>query len=233
MGKGDRRLLAASPPRSPPSSPVRARGGSRRHLRRDGSLPTPPPRPSPHREGKHPLPAPPRGTALWQTLLLTRCRRCCCWWCQRSGCSRRGTPMAPPRDTQAPLRSAPPPSRETHGAVNGTGRGGAGRRERVRRGLAGWLAGGQTGGRERTAAATSSASSPAASRSARLRVRSAAEPPDGEGRRGGRRGGRGTDTHPSHSSPTPFSPAPPPIGFAGSAPGELELPIGHSRCRAT
>lgn len=85
-----------------------------------------------------------------------------------------------------------------------------------------------------------SSRSPAASRSARRWVSSAPQPPDREERRReGREQHRHTHTHtrsrlPSHTrKPHPSAPAPPLIGFAGSAPGERELRIGHSRCRAT
>lgn len=93
-------------------------------------------------------------------------------------------------------------------------------------------------GRRMTAGTPRAAPPPIAARSRALCPALALEcapPPDG--RRGGGRGGsspaHARALRPPHALKPRLLPAPPPIGFAGSVPGDRELPIGRSRCRAT
>lgn len=93
-------------------------------------------------------------------------------------------------------------------------------------------------GRRMTAGTPRAAPPPIAARSRALCPALALEcapPPDGRG--GGGRGGsspaHARALRPPHALKPRLLPAPPPIGFAGSVPGDRELPIGRSRCRAT
>lgn len=105
----------------------------------------------------------------------------------------------------------------------------------ARGGLAGWRARARRSSSRFRPPATPFLALARCSRSARRWVWSAPQRPDREERGG--RGGGGTDTHapspsPAHPQAPPRAPGPASVCFAGSAPGERQLPIGLSRCRA-
>lgn len=127
--------------------------------------------------------------------------------------------LAPAAGPPSPTRAPPPPRRSSF-SVRLSGRGAANERDR------------------RVTAGIPRAAPPVASRSLALCPALALEcAPSPDGRGGGGRGGsspaHARSLRPPHALKPRLLLVPPSIGSASSVPGEHELPIGSSRCRAT